>query len=257
MATNVGSFVYKGIKELIFRRKDTKEIACHLQYLVNFTLSDEQAVEYLRGGFNNPKLLPFYGDRDTKVECSTASMSTELISLMSNTTSKHVTEAKDRVETIAIKGGKFTLKKIPTVGARIDVYAIDTEGKRIKPALTVGTPTTNPTDYSIDGQTITCHSSVNKIKVFYKTDIEVEVIEAVNSTPEAYEMSMLLVAQEIETKKMLEAWIEAPSASVQPSKTFQGKNEASAPDAVTLSIDMMSDEGTDYVYKMSFANNIQ
>ena len=255
MAINIGSFVYTGVETLLLRKKDeNKTLACDLQYLVNFTLNDEQAVEFLRGGLNNPKLLTFYGDRDTSIECTTASNSDEILALMSNTTTKYRTEPKDKTETVMLSGGKFTLKSTPSVGQKLDVFAIGADGRRIKPALTLGTPATNESDYSIEGQTITCHSSVKRIKVFYKTDVEVAVIEAIDSTPEVYEMSMILFAQDVETKKAFRAWIEAPSVSIQPTKTFQGKNEASAPDPITLKIDMMFDEGSDYVYKMSFAD---
>lgn len=251
MMSDLASFAFIGIKDLTFRKRGQSAIEAHLKHLVDINLSDETAVDYLRGGYNNPKLLTIYGDRDCKVEGNTATASTELLKIMTNNTTKVVTENRQKIETLDIVGGKFTLSETPVSDPGIQVYNI-VNGKKVTPALVVGSPTTNATDYSITGKEITCHSTVTQIVVYYYYSVEVETIEASGNTPKNYEVEGLLVAKEIETGDLLKVWLYAPNATIQPSFKLQAKNEASAPDAVGISIDMLMDDAKGYPYKLSF-----
>ena len=51
------SFAFIGIKNLVIKDRETHATKCLLPHLVNLSLNDETARDYLRGGFGNPKLL--------------------------------------------------------------------------------------------------------------------------------------------------------------------------------------------------------
>jgi len=249
--SNIASFAFIGIKNFVFRDKTSKEVLCNLEHMVNISLTDETAQDFLRGGYGNPKLLTIYGDRDCKLEGTTATMTTDLMKIMSNNSVVTKTTPEQFVETLTLSGGVFTLTNTPSIGITPTIFKVDADGKIVKPALVVGTPATNATDYSIASTAITCHSSVTKIKVFYDSDVTVETIEAKDNTPKNYEVKGLLVCKEIETGNLYTAWIDCPNATVQPSFTLQGKNDSAAPDAVTVNIDLLV--GADgYPYKLAF-----
>ena len=253
---NLASFAFIGIKDFVIRDRITKAVECSLKHMVNISLSDETAQEFLRGGYGNPKLLTLFGDRNCKLEGQTATMTTDLLRVMSNNKILTKTKPEQQVEILTLSEGGFTLKSTPSSGVSPTIFKIDdATGKEIKPALKVGEPTSNETDYSISGTKITCHNSVKKIIVYYDADIEVETIEATDNTPKNYEGSGLLVAKEIETGTLYKAWIECPNMTVQPSFNMQSKNETGAPDPVSLNIDLLVDASKGYPYSLSFAQD--
>lgn len=251
---SLASFAFIGIKDFVIRDRITKTVECSLKHMVNINLTDETAQEFLRGGYGNPKLLTLMGDRECRLEGQTATMTTDLLKVMSNNAIQTKTKAEQQVEILSGDGGSFSLTKDPSEGVAPTIFKIDeTTGKEIKPALTVGEPASTETAYSISGKTITCHTSVKKIVVYYDADIEVETIEATSNTSKNYEASGLLVAKEIESGKLYKAWIECPNITVQPSFSLQSKNENGAPDPVTVSVDLLVDTVKGYPYSISFA----
>ena len=51
------SFAFIGIKNLVIKDRETHATKCLLPHLVNLSLNDETARDYLRGGLGNPKPL--------------------------------------------------------------------------------------------------------------------------------------------------------------------------------------------------------
>lgn len=203
-------------------------------------------------GYGNPKLLTLYGDRNCQLTASTATQTTDLIKVMFNTTSIVKTKSLPVVETLTVSGGVFTLSKTPASGIAPTIFKVDTTtGKELKPALVAGTPTTNPTDYSISGTTVTCNSSVTKISVSYNAEIEVEALEMSDNTPKNWEACGILYCKEIETGNLYKAWLELPNISILPNASMSAKNENGAPDPVELTVDLMV--GADgYPYALDF-----
>lgn len=176
----------------------------------------------------------------------------ELLKVMGNGVSAVKTKHLPVEETILLSGGKFTLSQVPSSGITPTIYKVDAStGKVLRPALIAGTPTSNPTDYSIVTKDITCHSSVTKIKVFYDTDIEVETVEMVSSTPANYEAYGLMVAKEVSTGNLYKAWIECPNIAITLSNKIASKNDTGAPDPIDIEIDLLM--GADnYPYALNF-----
>ena len=248
----IEAFCFIGIKNFIIRDKTTHAVQCTLPHMVNIGIDDQTATEFLRGGYGNPKLLTLYGDRDCQLTGTTATQTVDLIKVMSNAVSSVKTKHLPIEETIVISGGKFTLANTPSTGIAPTIYAVDANtGKELKPALVVGTPATNATDYSINAKEITCNSAVTKIKVYYDTDIEVETIEMNDSTSKNYEGYGLLVAKDVITGQLYKAWIECPNMSIALNNKVGAKNDTGAPDAVEITVDLM--QGADgYPYALDF-----
>ena len=253
MITNrLGSFALIGIKDLVVKDRATKAVEAKLSHLVNINIADELSSDYLRGGYTNPKLLTIYGDRNTTLTATSATMSTDLLKILTGTQSEVKTKLEQMVEEPALKEGKFTIKYEVASGAEPTIYALDEYGKELKPALTVGTPTSEAGQYSITTKDITCHAGVKRIRVYYEASVEVETIELGNVTPKSYEIAGLAVAKEIETGKLYRVWVEIPNGSISPTYSISAKNEASAPDSVELTIDCLQDTSKGYPIAISF-----
>ena len=123
--SDLASFAFLGIKDMTFRKRGQSTIEAHLKHLVDIDISDETAVDYLRGGYTNPKLLTIYGDRDCKIEGNTATMSTELLKIMTNNSTKTITEDRQIIETLDVTGGKFILSETPVGTPSIQVYKVE------------------------------------------------------------------------------------------------------------------------------------
>lgn len=252
ISNRLGSFALIGIKDLVAKDRTTKVVEAKLSHLVNINIADELATDYLRGGYTNPKLLTIYGDRDTSLTATSATMSTDLLKILTNSKTEVKTKSEQMIEVLELKEGKFTISNEITTGVTPTIFAIDQFGKEIKPALVVGTPESNATEYSILGKDITCNEAVKKIRVYYETMVEVETLEMGDVTPKAYEFAGLAVAKEIESGKLYKVWIEIPNGSISPSYSLSAKNEASAPDSIELKIDCLKDENKGFPIAISF-----
>lgn len=251
---NIESFAFIGVKGATWKDKQTGKVACHLKHLVRIGIEDTLAEAFLRGGYGNEKLLTIYGDRDTKLTGSTATQTTELTKIMSNSDMKIVTKAIDQVEEPILTGGKFTLNLEALAGKAMDVFAIGADGKSV--ALTLGAPASNQGEYSVataSGKTsITCHTSVTRIRVFYVANEEVQAIEVADITPKNWDFSCDIVAKEIETGKLYICALKAGNVSVTPNFTMSAENSSGEPSAVDLSINIMQDAATGYAYALNF-----
>lgn len=246
----IASYAYIGIKNLIFKNKQTGEVVTNVKHLVDLNLTDEMQEDFLKGGYGMNKLLSVYSGRETKLDGTTATQTTGLNKIMSNNDIALKTKADQQVEDIAISGGKFTLKLDPSAGETITVFSVDSVGKETK--LTLGA-VSNANEYTIAGKVISCHASVTKIRVFYMASVEVETLEIRDITPKNWAAVGILVAKEIESGKLFKCTLDMPNVSVAPNFNASFKNSEGAPDPVSLSISLMMDEGKGYVYAMNFS----
>lgn len=246
----LASYAFIGIKNLIFKNKTTGEVECNVKHLVDLNLTDQMNEDFLRGGYGYNKLMTVYSGRETKLEGSTATQTTSLTKIMSNSETVVQTIANQQIEELELVGGKFTLALEPTVGESITVCALDVHGKETK--LTAGSPSTEG-QYSITGKIITCHASIKKVRVYYMANESVESVEIKEITPKNWAAVGILVAKEIESGKLYKCTLDMPNVSVSPNFSSAFKNSDGAPDAVGLAINLMHDEGKGYVYSMNFS----
>lgn len=252
------SFAFIGVKNLVFKNKKTHEAECLLKHLVSLTLNDETAEDFLRGGYGNPKLLTIYGDRDTTLEGSTATMTADLLKIMSSNEVKSKTKPVQVVEEIEVTTGDFTLgQTVSTSITSVTVYALDSTGLSTKlTAVTQDSDVTDATKVYVSGQTGKVDSTVEKVRAIYMTDKEVQTIEGTDFVAKTYEANGTLVAKNIEDGTLYIADLELPNCTVSPSFSLSSKNESAAPDAVSLTISLVNDSVKGYSYAINFYEDV-
>ena len=226
------SFAFIGIKNLVIKDRETHTTKCLLPHLVNLSLNDETARDYLRGGLGNPKLLTVFGDRDTTLTGTTATKPVQV------------------VETLEGTSGAFTLTQEPSAtNPAITVWSVDDVGK--SELLTKG-DAVEEGKYTVTAQAIATEATVTRIKVAYMVDKEVQGIAGRDFVAKTYEANGILLVQEIESDKIFTVDLELPRITVAPSYSLSAKNESGAPDTVELTIDLLKDDNKGYSYYLAF-----
>ena len=244
------SFAFIGIKNLVIKDRETHATKCLLPHLVNLSLNDETARDYLRGGLGNPKLLTVFGDRDTTLTGTTATMTADLMSVMTSNDVETATKPVQVVETLEGTSGAFTLTQEPsTTNPTITVWKVDDVGK--SELLTKGDAVAEGV-YTITAQAIETETTVTRIKVAYMVDKEVQGIAGKDFVAKTYEANGILLVQEIESDKIFTVDLELPRITVAPSYSLSAKNESGAPDTVELTIDLLKDDNKGYSYYLAF-----
>lgn len=259
MALIIQDFAFIGVENLLVKDKATKEIVAELPYLVGFNLSDNQPIEYLRGGFERLKLLPFKGDRETSVTVTTATSCPDLLKLQLNTDFEEAEQAFDIVKNLSAEEGAFTLPETPAEGTAVTVWAVDVVGKKTKLTLAEGTGedgTVAEGTYVLAGNQITCAEGVAQIRVAFQTKKQSSVLKAKNVDTMVYEATAIVVAQEVGTGDMYHVQVDIPSAVFQLNNQLDASNEGGVPDNVEFTIDMLADSTKDYVYMISFSERV-
>lgn len=244
------SFAFIGIKNLVIKDRETHATKCLLPHLVNLSLNDETARDYLRGGLGNPKLLTVFGDRDTTLTGTTATMTADLMSVMTSNDVETATKPVQVVETLEGTSGAFTLTQEPSAtNPAITVWSVDDVGK--SELLTKG-DAVEEGKYTVTAQAITTEATVTRIKVAYMVDKEVQGIAGRDFVAKTYEANGILLVQEIESDKIFTVDLELPRITVAPSYSLSAKNESGAPDTVELTIDLLKDDNKGYSYYLAF-----
>ena len=245
MQTHLGNLTIAGIKNLVFRSKRTKEVVGDIKYLININLSDELSKDFLRGGIDNPKLLTIFGDREATFTGETATISQDLIRILTSTESVVKEVEQDFVENYYVDGGanKITLQRVPNQDY-LEVYSLTANGERVKRE-----------SVTVNDKVITLSETpdlTSPYAVYYRANVEVLSNEVKDIAPNVYDLSALIVFKELETKKVRAGWLRIPSASVQPKYVLTGKNEASASEPVELTIDCLNDTQLGFSYSIDW-----
>lgn len=250
---NIQDFAFVGVESLLVKDKKNKGVLCELRYLVGIALSDSQPIEYLRGGIDRLKLLPFKTDRETSITVTTATTSAPLLELLENSKIEEVEKNFDIVKIIEGINGSFTLPETPAEDAVFTVKALDDRGKE---SILVSGDGAAVGTYSITGNVIKTDASVKAIKVFYQVKKNAQVLKAKSGETQVFEVTALVVAQEVGTGAMYLVQIDVPSAVIQLNTQLNTKNEGGVPEQIEFTIDMLSDALKDYAYMLSFTERI-
>lgn len=256
----IGNFIIAGMKDLVFRDRETKEVEASIDKLTNITINDSQTVEFVRGGYTNPKLIPIYGDRDSTFEAQNATINPELLRIMMNTPQKtgatHIEKpAEDFTLTATVHTA--TLTDTPEDADLVAVYVLDNVGHK-SAQLTLSTSATpSEGEFYINGKELTFPESlVGRVKVHYSVaKDDVAVFEVSDITPISWDIHATVVFKEYESGKAYLGEIHIPNGSVQPNYSLSGANEATVPDAIPVTIDMMMDENAGYPYRLVIDKN--
>ena len=247
----IQDFAFIGVKNLLVKDKKDKKVVAELPYLVGFNLSDNQSVEYLRGGFERLKLLPFKGDRETSVTVTTATSCPDLLKLQLNTEFVEEQQLFDQVINLTSEDGTFTIPQEAPISpsGSVTVWAVDNAGKKTE--LKQGEDVASGV-YTILENVITTEAGVKSLRVAYQTEKTAQVLKAQAADTKTYEATGIIVAQEVGTGEMYDVQVDIPAAVFQLNNQLDASNEGGVPDYVELTIDMLADATKDYVYKLSF-----
>lgn len=249
----IQDFAFIGVKNLIVKDKKTKKIITELPNLLGFNLSDNQPIEYLRGGFERLKLLPFKGDRETSVTVTSAAANPGLLELQLNTEFEEIETLFDVFENYVPAEGVVTINPEKPVAdeATMTVYALDNFGA--KEELEKG-ESVETGKYTYSEGTLTVSQDVPNVRVIYKTKKKAYALKAKDVDTKAYEISAVVVAQEIGTADIYDVQVDIPSAVMQLNNQLDASNEGGVPDGIEITIDMLKDATKDYVYMIALAN---
>lgn len=123
---------------------------------------------YSRGGFGNPKLVGFSGNKEGKLALQDALFDAHAIAMITGNELKTAAKDIDVNDKLKVTSSKVTLSKTPK-GAISSIYTLNPDGTN-GDEFTLGTPATNAKEFSILGKVITFHTSVvndTNVRVYY------------------------------------------------------------------------------------------
>jgi hypothetical protein len=140
-----------------------------IDYMDGLTIDNSSTKSELRSGVGNAVLYSLSSEFQSTLSGDCV-MSTDLFKILTSTTPQTGEKKFMEVQTLKASGTTIVLPIEVAAAGRIHVFPLDNNGRRMK-ELKVGSPASNPTDYSIlDSKTITVHSdnSGKSFKVIYE-----------------------------------------------------------------------------------------
>jgi hypothetical protein len=171
---------------------------------------------YARGGRGNAKIIGFSTNRQASLKLQDAIFDNNAVAMLTGNDIVTGVKIVDRNEIQSVTSDTVTLTKTP-VGAIVSVYKLNVDGTN-GTEYTLGTPATNPTDYSVSGKVLTFHTSVTngtQFKIYYQVNTASDA-KNIKITSDQFGKSFrvvidCLVVDEY-TKAAFEAQIRIPNA---------------------------------------------
>lgn len=233
-------------------KPSTKEILATMKKLQDFSLNDSTAVEFLRGGETNSKLLAVVGDQDAKVSITSAATNFDWLALQMADTLSTSTERFDGDKIVTVSGASdATISEAKVVRS---VVVIDDDSRDAE-KLTITTGSTVSTGmYKFESSTgkLTFNADMNgrKVHVYYLEDVlNTQAIKSAGKQTPAIELIVDVVAIDEDTQIPYIAQIYAPKAQLTQSINLTAKNSG-VPDGIKLDFDLLYDSATEMSYKL-------
>lgn len=171
---------------------------------------------YARGGRGNAKIVGFSSNREAKLTLEDAIFDNEAIAMLTGNDILAGVKVVDRMDVVEVTSNKATLPKSPK-GALTTVYVVNADGTN-GDEITLGTPATNASDYSISGKDLTLHSTITngtKIRVYYKVETSSDA-KSVKVTSDAFggsfRVTVDVLVVDTFSKKAYQGQIRIPNA---------------------------------------------
>lgn len=241
-------FVITGIKSLMFYDANGDMIA-DIDKLTDINITDETASSELRGGLNNPVILKIYGDRTCQLVASNSTISMEMLRIMTGNSPSVKTVAMPYVKkSLNISGNKVVLEKEIAPTENVTVYMSNDKGENLaKLEKVTGTPTTGQFAVGANNKDITfATGTTGKANVYAFTNEESESIEAKAGAFPVYKSKGVCLLTSTTTGRLYKGVIDLPAVQVSPSVSLAGKNSSDAPDANSLTLDLLATNGYPY-----------
>ena len=157
-----------------------------IEYMDNLNLDMSSTKQDLRSGVGNA-IIYSLSSEFTSTFSATCVMCTDLFKILTGNEPVKGLQNFTMIEAIQATGTSVTLPAEPAEGGKFDIWTLDAAGKRdVK--LSLGSPTTTNTAYSISGTTVTLHAdhSGKKVKVIYEISKQANRFRKYNIDSETY-----------------------------------------------------------------------
>ncbi|MCI1763637.1 hypothetical protein [Heyndrickxia oleronia] len=144
----------------------TKKPVVTLKTLKTSGLENTGETVYARGGFGNPKLVGFSGNREAKLTLSDAIFDNKALAMLTGNDLIEGARNISRYEELDVVSGKVTLSSTP-VGDLVGVFVINEDG-------TLGQEI-DSTEYDVTGKEVEFTSGVidgEKVSIYYSTSTD-------------------------------------------------------------------------------------
>jgi hypothetical protein len=171
---------------------------------------------YARGGKGNSRLVGFSSNREATITLQDAIFDNEAIAMLTGNDLETGVKVIDYNEIQSVTSNTLSLSKTPK-GAIISVYKVNPDGTNGE-EYTLGTPTSNPLEYSVSGKDLTFDAGVandTKFRIYYKVETPIDT-KSIKVTSDAFGGTFrmvldVLVVDEF-TKKAFQGQLVVPNA---------------------------------------------
>lgn len=187
-----------------------------LSTLKSTSIETSGETQYSRGGRGNAKIVGFSSNREAKLVMQDAVFDNKAVAMLTGNDLITGTKVVDLNEVQAVTSNKITLSKTPT-GALVSVYKVNADGTN-GVEMSLGTPGTNPLEYSLNGKELTFNTAVTnstQIRVYYKatTAADAKTVKITSdSFGKSFRVSIDVLVTDIFTKKSFNGQINIPNA---------------------------------------------
>lgn len=171
---------------------------------------------YSRGGRGNAKIVGFSSNRESKVVMQDAIFDNKAVSMLTGNDLVNGTQIVDKNEIQSVTSNKLSLSKTPT-GAIVSVFKLNPDGTN-GIEYTLGTPATNPLEFSLSGKDLTFNTAVvngTQFRVYYKvttaTDAKTVKVTA-DQFGKSFRVAIDVLVTDIYTKKAYAGQLSIPNA---------------------------------------------
>lgn len=168
-------FSIRDAGQATFYNLQTGKAIVTLDSLKTSGIESSAETTYARGGFGNSKLVGFSHNKEAKLNLSDALFDKNSLAMLTGNALTEAAKVIDFKEVKSVTSNKITLSKTPT-GAITTVYKVNSDNTNGQ-EITLGTPATNATEFSINGKEMTFHTSVANgtlIRVYYKVTTAID-----------------------------------------------------------------------------------
>jgi hypothetical protein len=194
---------------------------------------------YARGGHGNAKVVGFSSNREARLSLQDCVFDNNAVAMLTGNNLATGKKTVDRHEIKSIISNKFMLDKTPK-GAILGVFKLNSDGTNGQ-EYTLGNPTTNALEYSVNGKELTFHSSVandTQFRVYYQfeTDTTAKTVKVTSDKfGGTFRVVIDVLVRDVETKADYKGQLIVPNAKFEDNFTI---NLAADGDPAVLDLNM-------------------
>jgi hypothetical protein len=207
----------------------------------------------------NPKLVGFSSNKEAKLKMTDALFDKNSLAMLTGNALTEAVKVIDYNEQKSVTSNTLTLSKTPQ-GAIVSVFKVNTGDGTNGTEYTLGTPATNPTDYSVNGKVLTFHTSVANgtiFRVYYKVNTATDAKTVrVSSTAfgGTFRISIDLIVKDAADGKDYAAQLNIPRGKFEENFSMSLSVDGD-PSSLDLPIEILNDPLTNTMWELTVYND--